>query len=66
MKEFLIALAAMFVVFAMLSLGPIAGAHACHCKAEAQGLESDWGFWTGCLVKTENGWMDYDRLRYMK
>lgn len=38
----------------------------CKNKAEKQGMECSWGPFQGCMVKTEKGWMDYDRLRYME
>lgn len=37
----------------------------CHSKAKAQGLECDWGFIQGCMVKVDGKWIDYDRLRIM-
>jgi hypothetical protein len=40
--------------------------YTCEAKAEAQNLEWDFGVAKGCMVKTENGWMDYDRLIYKK
>ena len=39
---------------------------ACHNKAEKQGFKCEWGPLQGCMVKTDNGWMDYERLRYVK
>lgn len=40
--------------------------YTCKSKAEAQNLEWDFGVAKGCMVKTESGWMDYDRLIYKK
>lgn len=37
----------------------------CHNKAAKQGMECSWGPFQGCMVKTEKGWIDYERLRYM-
>ena len=37
----------------------------CKNKAEKQGMECSWGPFQGCMVKTEKGWIDYERLRYM-
>lgn len=37
----------------------------CKNKTEKQGMECSWGPFQGCMVKTENGWIDYERLRYM-
>lgn len=38
----------------------------CSAKAEAQGYEYEFGMFKGCMVKTEKGWMDYNRLIYKK
>jgi hypothetical protein len=38
----------------------------CKSKSEKQGMECSWGPIQGCMVKAENGWMDYERLRYIK
>ncbi|WP_405350511.1 hypothetical protein [Ruminobacter amylophilus] len=51
---------------AVIGLGLTAGYYECHSKAEKQGYVCEWGPLSGCMVKTEHGWMDYDRLRYMK
>ena len=37
----------------------------CKKKAKMQGMECSWGPFQGCMVKTEKGWIDYERLRYM-
>ena len=37
----------------------------CKNKSEKQGMECSWGPFQGCMVKTEKGWIDYERLRYM-
>lgn len=38
----------------------------CSAKAETQGYEYEFGMFKGCMVKTEKGWMDYNRLIYKK
>lgn len=38
----------------------------CSAKAEAQGYVYEFGLFKGCMVRTEKGWMDYDRLIYKK
>lgn len=38
----------------------------CSAKAKAQGYEYEYGLFKGCMVKTDKGWMDYDRLIYKK
>lgn len=37
----------------------------CKSKASKQGMECSWGPYQGCMVRTEKGWIDYERLRYM-
>lgn len=37
----------------------------CKNKTEKQGMECSWGPFQGCMVRTEKGWIDYERLRYM-
>lgn len=44
----------------------LASYYECHSKAEKQGYVCEWAPLTGCMVKTEHGWIDYSRLRYMK
>lgn len=39
--------------------------YSCKNKTEKQGMECSWGPFQGCMVKTEKGWIDYERLRYM-
>lgn len=39
--------------------------YTCKNKTEKQGMECSWGPFQGCMVKTEKGWIDYERLRYM-
>lgn len=36
----------------------------CEAKATTQNMEYDYGLFKGCMVKTENGWMDYNKLIY--
>ena len=38
----------------------------CEAKATAQGMEWSYDAAKGCMVKTENGWVDYKRLIYIK
>ena len=38
----------------------------CSAKAEAQGYKYEFGMFKGCMVKTDKGWMDYNRLIYKK
>lgn len=38
----------------------------CAKKADAQRLEWSYEPLEGCMVKTENGWLDYDKLIYKK
>lgn len=60
-----------FIVFmivlicSVLFLGYLADSYQCHSKAHFQGLEADYGIATGCMVKVDDKWMDYKRLRYI-
>ena len=38
----------------------------CEMKATVQGLKWSYRLGEGCMVKTDKGWMDYDRLIYTK
>lgn len=38
----------------------------CEMKATIQGLQWTYRPVEGCMVKTENGWLDYDKLIYKK
>lgn len=61
-----------FILLCLVIITPLCGIwyfgakYTCEAKAEAQNLEWDFGVAKGCMVKTENGWMDYDRLIYKK
>lgn len=39
--------------------------YTCKNKTDKQGMECSWGPFQGCMVRTEKGWIDYERLRYM-
>lgn len=49
-------------IFGAVMASPYFG---CRAKAEAQGLECEWGIFQGCMVKIDGKWIDYDRLRIM-
>lgn len=55
------------VIIIVLAVAGVYGEayYTCKNKTEKQGMECSWGPFQGCMVKTENGWIDYDRLRYM-
>ena len=38
----------------------------CEMKSTVQGLEWSYKLGEGCMVKTENGWIDYNKLIYKK
>lgn len=40
-----------------------AKAYTCTAKAEIQGYECEWGLLTGCMVKIDGKWVDYDKWR---
>ena len=54
------------IILPLCGIGYFGAKYTCYAKAEAQNLEWDFGVAKGCMVKTENGWMDYDRLIYKK
>ncbi len=35
----------------------------CQEKGDRLGMESEWTFWTTCMVDTPAGWFPYDQLR---
>ncbi len=38
----------------------------CTAKAKAQGLECQFGFFTGCMVKIDGRWVDYKKWRVVE
>ncbi len=43
------------------------GSYTCSQVAEKMGVEYDYGFFTGCFVKDENGrWYNYNQQRIVK
>ena len=56
------------IIVAVMS-GPayLLGSYTCSQVAEKMGVEYDYGFFTGCFVKDENGkWYNYDQQRIVK
>ena len=53
------------VIAGIIAAVPFSDYMVCHSKAKAQGLECEWGFIQGCMVKIDGKWIDYDRLRIM-
>lgn len=52
-----------FICF-ILYLSYLGCAAQCSSKAQFQGLQYDYGIMTGCMVKVDGKWIDYERLRY--
>ena len=50
------------IILPLFGIWNVGAKYTCEAKAEAQNLEWDFGVIKGCMVKTENGWMDYERL----
>jgi len=53
-----------FVIVVLTLIGiPIAFAmnHTCHSTADKMGFESDWGFWTGCMIEVDDRMIPLDR-----
>lgn len=45
----------------------LGGSYSCSKVAEKLGVEHDYGFFTGCFVKDENGkWYNYNQQRIVK
>ena len=40
--------------------------YSCGAKTSEQGLEHRWGPFTGCLIKVDDRWIDYDKWRVME
>ena len=56
-------------VICVVSVFPVylGASYSCSKVAEKLGLEHDYGFFTGCFVKDENGkWYNYNQQRIMK
>ena len=58
-------LALVLTIVLVLAVAGVWDYVSCKNKSEKQGMECSWGPFQGCMVKTENGWIDYERLRYM-
>lgn len=45
----------------------LGGSYSCSKVAEKLGVEHDYGFFTGCFIKDENGrWYNYNQQRIVK
>lgn len=58
-------LALVLTIVLVLAVAGVWDYVSCKNKSEKQGMECSWGPFQGCMVKTEKGWIDYERLRYM-
>ena len=58
-------LALVITIVLILVVAGVGDYISCKNKTEKQGMECSWGPFQGCMVKTEKGWIDYARLRYM-
>ena len=56
------------LVFAVAAVPAyLGGSYSCSQVAEKLGVEHDYGFFTGCFVKDENGrWYNYNQQRIVK
>ena len=71
LKDLIVPIIALLVIggiFAITGTILISSLEESECKAKAtkQNLEYDYNLSQGCMVKTENGWIDYKRLIYKK
>lgn len=58
-----------FEIIVAVVCGPsyLLGSYTCGKVAEKMGVEHDYGLFTGCFVKDENGkWYNYDQQRIVK
>jgi hypothetical protein len=51
------------VVLVILFLVYAGSSKSCTDTGEKIGLESDYGLWTGCMVKVQNEWIPLDKWR---
>ena len=60
-------LAVELVVAGVVGPAYLVGSYTCSQVAEKLGVEYDYGFFTGCFVKDENGkWYNYNQQRIVK
>lgn len=56
--------AVVITLFALMIAGATwAESASCHDRADLMDLDSNFGFWTGCMVKTEDGWRPLNYYR---
>jgi hypothetical protein len=61
------ALSVELIVAAVVGPAYLLGDYTCSKVAEKMGAEHDYGFFTGCFVKDENGrWYNYNQQRIVK
>ena len=69
-SAFIVAICALSVeLIVAVVTGPayLGGSYTCSKVAEKMGVEHDYGFFTGCFVKDENGkWYNYNQQRIVK
>ena len=67
-KALLAIIVSSIILILILAVAPsyLISKASCSAKAEAQGYEHEYGLFKGCMVKTEKGWMDYNRLIYKR
>lgn len=64
MKFEIILIAGCILIIALCAFALIGTkAYTCTAKAERQGYECEWGLFTGCMVKIDGKWVDYDKWR---
>ena len=57
-------IAPILLLAGLLLLGDALNGKSCQSKATMQNLEYNYSFTTGCMIKTEKGWMDYTKFIY--
>ena len=63
---FVMILGVILIVCLLVGLSNFVPFYGCKIKAERQEMEWSYGIFQGCMVKQDNKWIDYDRLRYTK
>lgn len=62
-RTWFIAATVALVVGAIALVGAAAAAKSCHATAERIGVESDFGFFTGCLYNFDGQWVPDELIR---
>lgn len=57
----------LLIICIILALGACMwDSYSCGNRARQMGFQSEWGLSTGCMIKTQNGWVDIDHYRVLQ